>query len=885
MLLYLLLAGLFGVPLVVFVVLLRLHHRLKKLEGRVDELELPSAAERRREALSSEDLGALPRRARSDDVIPEGGADTEDAREDDAEEPPAQPPADAAEAPAEPPTRPPTEEPETAEEPESEPWWDGLEETLWTRLPVWIGAVALALAAAYLVKLSFERGWIRPAVRVAFGIFGGVALLVLGDRLRRSSAYVAQGLSAAGVAALFVSFWAATNLYALVPPAAGFALMALTTATAVGLSLRHGYLVAVLGLVGGLLTPALVQTEEPRTWALFGYLLLLQLGLIVVARRRRWGSLGLLSLAGGFFWVFAFLAGPFGAGDSLWLGLFLLASLTAFTLQVAGLGLDLEASAWEGSPVGRWIGWGGLSAGLVALSWVGHSAAWGTLEWAFLGLLLAGCLAVARLDEDFHGLAWLAAGIVTADLWLWLDVLDSESAGRYLLTHAALGGGLALAAWGASFFRSRRAGAWGALSAVVGVVYLLVVVAYENVLGLEGFHWGVIAVLTGALYVAGAVPWARRRSSGGRERGEEAEKPLAALAVGATVLFSLALPLELEREWLSVAWALEIPALMWLASRLRVDALRKLAWIFSGIVTVRLLVNPMVLTYPIGETPLWNWLLWGYGLPLVAVFGASVLARSNGWGKLEEALQWLTLGLLFAFVTLQIRQTFHPGDLDHGSTSFLEWGLYLSAWSSLAWLALVAEDRWPVRPLHWGSRGLLLFVLGTGSLVLGLAKNPAWSHEWVGDVPVVNFLLVAYGAPALLLFLALQELDPDEVWLRRLLSVALLVDVFVLVSLEVRQAFRGGYLDAGSAGQAESYALSFAWIVLGVVLALFGARGSRMLRWGSLAVLLPATLKVFLVDTSHLEGLWRVASLVGLGATLFALAYFFQRFVFGKDRS
>ena len=88
-----------------------------------------------------------------------------------------------------------------------------------------------------------------------------------------------------------------------------------------------------------------------------------------------------------------------------------------------------------------------------------------------------------------------------------------------------------------------------------------------------------------------------------------------------TTQVSLAVPMELERAWIAVAWAIEIPALAWIASRLRVPQLSKLAWLMGGLVAARLLLNPMVLDYPIGEGVLFNWLLYGYGIPIAAFVG------------------------------------------------------------------------------------------------------------------------------------------------------------------------------------------------------------------------------------------------------------------------
>jgi uncharacterized membrane protein len=56
-----------------------------------------------------------------------------------------------------------------------------------------------------------------------------------------------------------------------------------------------------------------------------------------------------------------------------------------------------------------------------------------------------------------------------------------------------------------------------------------------------------------------------------------------------------------------------------------------------------------------------------------------------------------------------------------------------------------------------------------------------------------------------------------------------------------------------------------------------------VLRFGSAVIMLLSVGKVFLVDTAHLEGLLRVFSLLGLGASLMLLAFLYQRFVFRDD--
>lgn len=775
-----------------------------------------------------------------------------------------------------------------------------LEETLATRLPVWIAAVAITLGAAYLVKMSIDAGIFGPGLRVTLGVVLGVVLLGAGEWLRKSSDYVAKGLSAAGIAALFVSFFAATSLYQLIPPALGFGLMALTTATAVALSLRQGYIVAVVGLLGGFLTPALTGPAASSSAVLFLYLLLLQVGLLAVSRRRDWGSLPLLALAGGLAWVFARLGGAPGAGDSLWIGLFLLLTTGGFLL---GLGAvrRLGASAASSAAVAagerpyleavRWLAIGGALAAMAALL---AQREYGNQEWVFLGLIAGGAFVLARLDERYHGFAWLASALVTILLGAYGGrVVDHpELAGSFIATHLAFGLLIAAGAF-AAHFGSRFAGRFAALSSVAGVGYLLMQYRNAELLGTAHLSWGAISLGLAVLYTLAALPAAKRRPA-----DPAAAAPLAAFAVGATTLLSLAVPLELERQWLTVAWALEVWALMWLARRLSVGALRVCAGVLSALVAVRLLLNPEVISYPIGATPIFNWLLYGYGIPLIAfVAAARIERRSGGPSRLGEAFEWLAQAFAYALVSLEIRHFFYrdagnlgllaPGATD---THLVEWGTYASFWLLLVFVqiwvgARVARESPLSRPLLWGIRIAYLGLTGVTLLFTALVLNPLWSAEYVGSTPVFNWLLWIYGLPALLRFLlALRFEKSGELWLARTGYLAALLEVFLLITFEVRQAFQGARLDSGAPSTAESYAYSFAWIALAFVMAAIGVKAARKgLRYGSAIIMLVAVFKVFLFDTSNLEGIYRVLSLFGLGVALFLLAYLYRRFVFPSE--
>lgn len=163
----------------------------------------------------------------------------------------------------------------------------------------WAGILAAVFAVAFALKYAFDNEWVSPAVRVALGALAGAGLLAVGERLRRRGlrpyAYV---LSGGGVLILYLSVYAAYDFYRLLAQPVAFLLMTGVTAGAVLLSVRLGALpVAVLGLVGGFLTPVLLSTGQDNQVALFTYVSLLDAGVLAVAYFKRWRVLDFLSFA------------------------------------------------------------------------------------------------------------------------------------------------------------------------------------------------------------------------------------------------------------------------------------------------------------------------------------------------------------------------------------------------------------------------------------------------------------------------------------------------------------------------------------------------------------------------------------------------------------
>ncbi|HEY8022350.1 MAG TPA: DUF2339 domain-containing protein, partial [Thermoanaerobaculia bacterium] len=174
--------------------------------------------------------------------------------------------------------------------------WESL---VGVKLFSWIAGVLLALAAIQFLRYSIDHGFLTTPIRLAIGLATGAGLLVLCElKAARRYAITANALDAAGIVILFSTLFAAHALWHLLGSPATFGLMVLVTVVAVALSIHHDSLfIALLGMIGGFATPALLSTGEDRPISLFGYLLLLNAGLAWVALRRSWPILSALALA------------------------------------------------------------------------------------------------------------------------------------------------------------------------------------------------------------------------------------------------------------------------------------------------------------------------------------------------------------------------------------------------------------------------------------------------------------------------------------------------------------------------------------------------------------------------------------------------------------
>ena len=784
-----------------------------------------------------------------------------------------------------------------------------IEELITARWLVWLGAVTIALAGTFLVKHAIDRDWLTPATRVALGGLLGLALIGSGEWMRRRGSLQAMAansasaaLTAAGLFVLFASLYAAYALYGLLHPMIAFAGLAGVALAGLALGLLHGPLVAALGLVGGYATPLLVRSDEPSATALFGYLIVITVASLALIRRREWWALGAVTLAGAALWPLAWMAFVWSPSDALPLGLYLLAGFIAFlvavpfTQDLRGLIQTLQQERMR-SPTAAALAWVaalafallvfalvrmdgyGVTALAVLAAWSATALGFGRSGSAREGVAVIAGVAVLALFATWH----LPLIITQAQPWatvgdtgygqLRAPILPPELSDfgiAAILFGALFGIGGFVAVWGAA-----RPALWAGLSA--GVPTLIFAIAYWRFLrfGLD-LRWAVAALALAGVNLIAVQRVERYRA----EQGYAVAMGFYAAAVSA--LLSLGLAMTLREAWLTVALSLQLPALGWIWKKLGARPLRLLAMGLAAIVLARLALNYEIFDYPL-RAGLFNWVLYGYGIPAAMFFWAARLFRHGEDRVLSELLG--AGGLLFSvlLVTLEIR-ALAGGGLDAPYSSLLEHSLQTLAWLTFAGGLSFGTE--PGRVRRWAMRALTTMGVAQILLLHLGASNPIFTQEPVGAVPIFNLLLLAYALPALLLFpiaAAAERHEPKQAApALRVLAFAL---IWVWLTLEVRRGFQGSVMLESHQSDVEYYAYSMAWLAYAGALLALGIRfGSKTLRYASLAVLMATVAKVFIGDMAGLAGLYRVASFLLLGLSLVGIGWLYQRFVFPVGR-
>jgi uncharacterized membrane protein len=426
------------------------------------------------------------------------------------------------------------------------------------------------------------------------------------------------------------------------------------------------------------------------------------------------------------------------------------------------------------------------------------------------------------------------------------------------------------------------------ISAIIPVVWsaagvftplALLIALYARIAHLDrSIPFAILAVILAAAYGAATEILAKRDNRPGLPIS------IALFATGTLAALALALTFALEKGWLTIALALMAMGTAWISMQRPIPFLRSLAAILAGIVVLRIGYEPRIVGNAVGTTPIFNWLLWGYGIPALSFWSASVFLRRRGddapLRTVESAAILFTVLLAFT----EIRHAVNGGDMYRVNTSLAELALQVCVALAMA----IGLERLRIRTgsiVHNIGAVLLTLYAGLATVFgLMLLETPIVWPTNVGGL-FINLLLLAYALPAVLALLLSYAVAGRRypAYVNTIAAGALIL-ALTYVTFEIRRLYHGPILTRGGTSGVEQYSYSIAWLAFGVILLGIGiVFNSQRARLASAAVIALTILKAFLIDMSTLTGVYRALSFMCLGLVLVAIGWLYQRILFRRQ--
>ncbi|CAN5587650.1 DUF2339 domain-containing protein [soil metagenome] len=746
-----------------------------------------------------------------------------------------------------------------------------------------VGAIVLFFGVAFLLRYASEQGLVEIPVelRLAGVAALGAALLVIGWRLRRRRRSYALILQGTGVGIVYITAFAALQLFDVLPASVTFALLVGMVSLAAALAvLQNSVSLAGIAVIGGFLAPVLASTGAGSHISLFSYYLVLNVGIAVIAWFRAWRPLNLLGFV--FTFVIASIWGglEYEPGDRPSAQLFLIAFFglyVAITIlfsarqppRLRGL---IDATLVFGVPVVAFV----LQASLVSNTEYGLAIAAGVLG-LFYALLWLGCrvlggAAYATLDRAFLALA-LVFGSLAVPL-----ALD----GQWTAAVWALEGVGVL--WVAIAQRSRLSMLFAlALQFIAGVLYLPVAVfsregdaAVFNSVFLGGFMLALAGLVSSwllrqAVLTSDYPTWWRGFSWA-----------MAGWGLGWWLLNGVAeIGIYVDSPYTDIGWLIFIAATA-LALTLIEVVVDWDEWRLTVVGLLVFLAGFVVLVSVFKENPFGD----GYVLGWAAAFGAfyallwvrehrAPLARwllaalhTSGW--------WLLAFLLFAEATYlageYAPQVVPQADLLAGPSVLVV----------MVWVAMSAPG-WPLRTLRttyvaWGSGPLILVLLGWSLLVApsqGRAPGDLVYLPLLNSLDLVQLVVLV----TLVRWWSAVTADGADPALRRYGWWVICAVSFVWLTTVVLRSV-SAWADAGYEVEAlwrsdvAQASVSILWTTIALTAMVLATRRQWRRVWvAAVSILGVVVVKLFIVDMRGSDTLGTVIAFIAVGVLLLIAGY------------
>jgi uncharacterized membrane protein len=757
-----------------------------------------------------------------------------------------------------------------------------------------VGIIVLFIGVGFLLKYAAEHVTVPIELRVAGVALGGVALLVLGWRLRDRRTAYAMILQGGGVGVLYLTVFSALKLYALLPPGAAFVLLFVIAALSSWLAVRQDAIaLAAVGVIGGFFAPILTSSGSGNHVVLFSYYALLNAGIFFVAWFKAWRLLNLLGFActfiiGTLWGVTRYRPAEFATTEPFLILFFLfyvgIAVLYAVKRSVEVkhyvdgtivFGTPLVAAGLQQALVRQYeFGMATSAVAASALYLVLARFLWGRRRedlrllvesFLALGVVFATLAVPLAFDARWTSATWALEGAAI----VWVGARQDRLAARVFGLLLQIAAGLAFGIGSMELIGHTTSNArpvlnsefvGAALIAAAGLISAWII--DTNAERLRRWESAIAPVVFGW----GAIWWL---IAGGREIDRFVR---AGVQLSFVVAFLSVTGLAFAFAARTLHWGLARVAARLLLPLLLLCALGGIAHAASA--GGHLFANAGIFAWAFAVLA---------SFELLRMFDRDAAAAGNSWAtKAGHAGLVVLVTLLAAHEIAWLAREF----VGSGNVwSVVPWGLMPA-------LALILICKWSLReswPFATHRRAYLVVaasVLVAWALLFSLIVN--LGHDGnpapLPFVPLINPVDLTLGLIAASLALWMQRLTQEGIdiraWLpRELLYAVPAALIFIWANAIVLRTIHYWYgvpwaFDAMWHSTFVQAALSLLWAIIALAVMVFANRRAARGGWIAGATLLAiVVIKLFVVDLSRIGGIERIVSFIGVGVLLLLIGY------------
>jgi uncharacterized membrane protein len=643
-----------------------------------------------------------------------------------------------------------------------------------------IGIAVLVLGIGYFVKFAIDQNWIGIYGRVFIGILCGGILLGLAHWLRKSFTAFSSVLVGGGIAVLYLTIAIAFHEYQIFSQTMAFILMVIITGFTILLAISYNRVeLAVLGILGGFSSPFMVSTGEGNYVVLFTYVMILDVGMLILAYYKRWSLVNIVSYA--------------------------------FTLILFGSWLGTKFENWNGSMVQ------------------------GALIFATLFYLIFFAMNIVNNIRENTKFKALEITLLLSNTFFYYSV------GMVILSGET-----------AEAFK-------GLFTAALGVFnFIFAYLLFKN---------------------------------------QRVDRNLIFMLIGLVLTFiSLAAPIQLEGNYITLFWAAEAVLLLWLSQKSGITLMKAASVIVTLLMVISLVMDWRILYYDYssGAEPMNIILNKAYVTGIISIISISLslyLIRfekdfKEYIGAYKVILTICGLGILYASQFLELQYQLN-NYFDDNATIVIIIGTYNMLYAAGLLLAiprLIHQDQKEEVASFLGVACMFAFLVFYHEYFIDARDNTAIYHS----APITGFAF-HYIFIALLLFIAvisLRNFQKLEDFNKKTFNAYSWFYVFFFVFVASAELDHIVVLLGASDFESLMHVLNqnhkigfpILWGIASFTLIAIGLKTKKKhLRIISLTLMLVTLLKLFLVDIRGISEGGKIAAFISLGVLLLVVSFMYQR--------